>query len=131
MNKYFKPLDWEINDYITYINEPSTIDLSPYLNYIIPEKIEEEKTVSHSGLEGGLKESSESPILPSKAVLPKSKSIKLPKEEIKGKSELVYHNKTEFKNVKDFIKYFVSLYKAEGLNDDLALTLANQDALES
>lgn len=131
MNKYFKPLDWEINNYLSYINEPSSIDLSPYLNYIKPEKIEEEESVSYSDPEGGLKATPELPILVSKTALPKSESIKLPKEETKGKSKLVYSNKTEFKDRKDFIKHFKSLYKAEGLNDDLALTLAKQDALES
>lgn len=53
MNKYFKPLDWEINDYISYINEPTPIDLSPYLNYITEDYNTKDDLGSKSDPEGG------------------------------------------------------------------------------
>ena len=137
MNKYFKPLDWEINDYVSYINEPTFIDLSPYLNYITEDYHTKDDFVSKADPEGGELEigvSKRVPIisfLPPKESLPEYKPAVIPKRDTKGESTIVPINKTDFKTRKEFINYFASLYKSEGLNDDLALTLAKQDALES
>ena len=122
MNKYFKPLDWEINDYVSYINEPSSIDLSPYLNYIIPDKIEEELLVSHSNPEGDAKKS-HIPILTPKEELPKSKSIVIPVEKKESKIEYTPSN-----GERSFEEYYI---KAIGEKDEYYDFLKNIAKYES
>ena len=129
MNTYFKPLDWEINDYIIHINEPSTIDLSPYLNYIIPDKIEEDLPVSHSNTEGGVKKSHVSYLTP-KEELPKSKSIDLPKSDIECNGSILFTD-DDFDNPKSFVNRFYDIYVSRGVNPELAEILSVQKLLES
>ena len=99
MNKYFKPLDWEMNDYVSYINEPTFIDLSPYLNYITEDYHTKDDFVSKADPEGGELEigvSKRVPIisfLPPKESLPEYKPAVIPNKDTKGESVDNFHLK--------------------------------------
>lgn len=123
MNKYFKPLDWEINDYLSYINEPSSIDLSPYLQYIVPEDAVSEDKSSVA------EPSPTVPILTPKAELPKSEPISIPKKGPRGESKTTYIRREL--NPQEFVSDFTRRYIQKGVNPEVAKIIAVQNLLES
>ena len=123
MNKYFKPLDWEINDYLSYINEPSSIDLSPYLQYIVPEDAVSEDKSSVA------EPSPTVPILTPKAELPKSEPISIPKKDPRGESKITYIRREL--NPQEFVSDFTRRYIHKGVNPEVAKIIAVQNLLES
>lgn len=120
MNKYFKPLDWEVNDYISYINEPSTIDLSPYLNYIVSDYSEKKdyKTDKNS--------------LGYKAIYninPEGDNIEIPKFKKESKLSFSFSSKEDFKNT--MLPIYENILLSKGLDPGFAKSLVAQDGLES
>lgn len=123
MNKYFKPLDWEMNDYILYINEPSSIDLSPYLQYIVPEDLPSEDKSSVEEATTVI------PFLTPKDQLPKFNPISIPEKDTRGESKITYTPREL--DPQEFVSDFTSRYIQKGVNPEVAKIIAVQNLLES
>lgn len=109
MKSIFKPMDWDLGDYLSFqelgesLYDP--IELEDYINYIIPEE-DKEEGVSPEIPQGG--------------------DVEIPESKTKGKSTIDYSF-----NDKDFVKDFETKYIAAGVRPDVAKILAVQKLLES
>lgn len=127
MNKYFKPLDWEINDYIIHINEPSTIDLSPYLSYILSDYSEKEEYKSEK--EDYKIDKDSLGYKPFYNVTPEGDNIEIPKPKKESKLSFSFSSKDDFKNT--MLPIYENILLSKGLNPKFAKSLVAQDGLES
>lgn len=127
MNKYFKPLDWEINDYIIHINEPSTIDLSPYLSYILSDYSEKEEYKSEK--EDYKIDKDSLGYKPFYNVTPEGDNIEIPKPKKESKLSFSFSSKDDFKNT--MLPIYENILLSKGIDPVFAKSLVAQDGLES
>lgn len=141
-NVYFKPIEWDLDDYLSFQDLGKSlynpVDLNEYIRYISPE-IAEEISSDVSSDQDDIQEDKPKYVfsIPSPLggfiyqEIPKGGEIKIDKSETKGKSSI----STSFATKEDFKRVMLPLYQKvlsdKGLNPTFARSLVAQDGLES